>query len=221
MESYFPEYPKIETLFNRNPEDMKKVLPGVLRLPEFGLVNTWLVTEKVDGTNIRVLLTWEDEKPVVRFGGRTSAAQIQTTLLDYLAATFTIENLTQAFEPDVSVVLYGEGYGPKIQKCGGLYRSDVSFRLFDVAVIGEKRTWWLTWDNVVDVSMKLGIDTVPYLALEATTDQAIALVAGASATAMSDGGEGCEQEGIVARTDPYLHMRNGRRVVWKLKARDL
>jgi len=92
-------YPKIETLFRRGPDH--KVLEDQLRCPEFALVNRWVVTEKVDGTNIRVslepvrdtvlperILDWK-----VRFYGRTSRAQIPTFLLSYLQDTFTLEKM--------------------------------------------------------------------------------------------------------------------------------
>ena len=42
-------------------------------------------------------------------------------------------NLGEVF-PDGAAVLYGEGYGAKIQKGGGNYRADQDFVLFDVRV---------------------------------------------------------------------------------------
>ena len=219
LEVVFPEYPKIETLYNRNPENMKKVIAGDLRKQEFGLVDRWLVTEKVDGTNIRVLLGWNEGDPFIRFGGRTSAAQMSTSLLDYLSTTFTLDRVAAAFDEGTTAVLFGEGYGPKIQKGGGLYRVDISFRLFDVSVIGD-RTWWLNWNDVTDIAGKLDIQHVPVLGDDVTTDEAIGLVSLPSMTARADGGSGCAQEGVVARTDPGLLMRDGKRMVWKLKERD-
>ena len=47
------EYPKIITVFERD-EATGKVLPGRLKLAETALPKSWLVTEKVDGTNIRI-----------------------------------------------------------------------------------------------------------------------------------------------------------------------
>jgi len=101
LSSSHPEYPKIETLFKRGPDH--KVLEGQLRCPEFALVNDWRVTEKVDGTNIRVSLEpdpafGETDKLSsfgwkVRFYGRTSRAQIPTFLLEYLQDTFTLEKM--------------------------------------------------------------------------------------------------------------------------------
>jgi hypothetical protein len=220
-EGVFLEYPKIETLYNRDPENMRHVIPGELRKDEFGLLDRWLVTEKVDGTNMRVQLTTGiTGEPVVRFGGRTSRAQIPALILDYMTAAFPVEAVAAAFEPETTAVLFGEGYGARIQKSGGLYRGNVSFRLFDVAVIGE-RIWWLNWNDVVDIAAKLGVATVPVLAEHLSTADAIKLVESPSTVAHQDGGDGLVQEGIVARADPLLLMRDGKRMVWKLKASDL
>lgn len=92
-----PEYPKIETLFDRDKKTFK-VIEGQLRCPEFALVNRWVVTEKVDGINIRVVLK-PDDPPLwpwrVRFYGRTSRAQIPTFLLEYLKDTFKLERMVR------------------------------------------------------------------------------------------------------------------------------
>lgn len=55
------EYPKIETLFDRD-EVTHKVIVGKWRLPEFEYLqnNNWSFTEKIDGTNVRVM--WDKEK---------------------------------------------------------------------------------------------------------------------------------------------------------------
>ena len=104
------KYPKIETLWNRDPQT-HKVLPGELRLPEFGLVSRWLVTEKIDGTNVRIMLHADGS---VEYGGRTDNAQMPTTLIGYLTETFTREKMQATFQqnedgtwPEVAV--FGEG----------------------------------------------------------------------------------------------------------------
>jgi ATP-dependent RNA circularization protein (DNA/RNA ligase family) len=209
------EYPKIETLYVRD-ERTHKVLPGQIRLPEFSLVTQWLVTEKVDGTNIRVHLKHGE----VMYGGRTDAAQLHASLVEWLRTNLPAEKVCAAFEPHTEAILFGEGYGPKIQKGGGLYRSDVSFRLFDVAVVSPERLWWLGFEDVCDVAAKLEIGTVPILGYPLGIDEAIGLVRGASLVAQVDGGAGCEREGIVCRTEPLLLTRRGDRVMWKLKGRD-
>lgn len=136
------EYPKIESVFVRD-EQTHKFIDGQWRLPEFEYLKDceWLWTEKVDGTNIRVM--WDGQK--VRFGGKTDNAQIYVPLLDMLTAIFTVEAMTAVFPPaevqegredgSANVCLYGEGYGARIQKGGGNYNKDgVDFTLFDVRV---------------------------------------------------------------------------------------
>jgi hypothetical protein len=102
------EYDKIETLFKR---DGNFVVTEQLRDPVYGAFKKWRVTEKIDGTNIRVTLT-EDCKVVL--GGRTDAAQIPADLIQYLYETFAADKMRAAFWlPDesghiqpVRVVLY-------------------------------------------------------------------------------------------------------------------
>lgn len=130
------EYPKIETLLDRDPVTFK-VIEGKWRLPEFGYLAAcdWEFTEKVDGTNVRV--GWDGQ--ALRFGGKTDNAQMPTTLLTRLSEMFTPERLAATFgaATDTDVTLYGEGYGAKIQKGGGNYLSNgVDFVLFDVRVGG-------------------------------------------------------------------------------------
>lgn len=209
------EYPKIETLFVRNPETFS--VTAQPRLPEFSLVREWLLTEKIDGTNIRVEFV---SGVGVKFLGRTDNAQMPTFLLSYLTETFTPAKIAAAFpEPLTMGTLYGEGYGPKIQK-GGVYRSDgPSFRLFDVRV-GD---WWLNWPDVEDVARKLGIETAPIVGI--ATDLSVVaetVKAGSlSVVSVSEGGQdGALAEGVVARTNPLLLTRSGERLMWKLKRKD-
>lgn len=208
------EYPKIETLFERGLDHR---VTDKIRRPEWTQVGGWSVTEKIDGTNIRVHLDIEGK---VHFGGRTERAQVPAFLLDHLMETFPAEKMKAALWLDgvpADAVLFGEGYGPKIQKGGGNYRSDVSFRLFDVYV-GEK--WWLEWNNVVDVAAKLGITTPQLIFANAAWGaiEHLVRVGFASYAAKEDGGTGRQAEGIVARS-PFFN-RHGSRVMFKLKTKD-
>lgn len=221
------EYPKIETLWNRDDKTFK-VRQAELRCPEFAALRFWHVTEKIDGTNIRLMLDY-DPRPdapihapsIIRYGGRTEAAQLPATVVQMLQRDLPAEKVASAFDPDTTGVLFGEAYGPRIQKSGGLYRTDVGFRLFDVAVFGANgRVWWLTWENVEDVAKKLGIRTVPILNPHASLEEAIGYVQGKSVAAIEDGGAGLDREGIVARSEPPLFTRAGRRLMWKLKVKD-
>lgn len=127
------EYHKIQTLFKRDMErNGKTLLEGQWTLPEFEFLagNTWVFTEKVDGTNIRVML----QGGAITFGGKTDSAQIPAQLVTRLNERFLplAERMQEVFGCDAC--LYGEGYGAKIQKGGGNYRQDQDFVLFDVLV---------------------------------------------------------------------------------------
>ena len=208
------EYPKIETLYDRDVSTFK-VMPDNLRMAEFGIIKSWYVTEKVDGTNVRVMWSAENQKLI--FGGRTDNAQMPVTLMQHLSDTFKPEMF---FEFDTDVILFGEGYGEKIQKGGGNYRKGVGFRLFDI-LIGK---WWMEPDNVHNIADKFNIKTVPVV--DVITDlpksyEDLANIVGLeSSVAQEDDGAGLQPEGIVARSIPLLFCRNSMRLMWKLKYRD-
>ncbi len=127
------EYHKIQTLFKRDMTTKKKsLIDGQWTLPEFEYLanNRWIFTEKVDGTNIRVMF----KQGKVMFGGRTDSAQIPSQLVTRLNDRFIpmAESFQEVFGCDAC--LYGEGYGAKIQKGGDHYRSDQDFVLFDILV---------------------------------------------------------------------------------------
>lgn len=188
----------------------KTLIVGDWTLPEFEYLagNQWVFTEKVDGTNIRVIFC--DGK--VTFGGRTEDAQIPAQLVTRLNERFLplAAKLAEVF-PDGSAVLYGEGYGAKIQKGGGNYRADQDFVMFDVKC-GD---WWLQRADVEDVAGKLGIDVVPIIG-EGTLHDAVAR---AKSGIPSTWGA-FQAEGIVARPKTELKTRAGHRLIAKIKCRD-
>ena len=205
------EYHKIQTLFKRDMSSKRKTLiEGEWTLPEFEYLadNVWAFTEKVDGTNIRVIF----KDGGVIFGGRTDDAQIPAQLVTRLNERFLplASKLGEVFA-DGSAVLYGEGYGAKIQKGGGNYRADQDFVLFDVRV-GQR---WLQRSDVEDVAQKLGLDVVPVIG-EGTLHDAVALAKRGIRSTWGD----FEAEGIVARPKTELMTRSGHRLVAKIKCRD-
>jgi ATP-dependent RNA circularization protein (DNA/RNA ligase family) len=206
-----PEYHKIETLFERDKTTFV-VDPTRLKASVLGTISEWDVTEKIDGTNIRVMLSQSGE---VSFNGRTNSAQIPGDLVKYLVRTFPQDLLKSAIWIDgspVAAVLYGEGYGPGIQKCGGLYRPDKSFILFDVLVDGK---FWLDREAVVDVASKLGIDSVPYLG-RMTLQQIVEHVRSPFPSKLGT----ATAEGVVARPIETLFDKRMKRIIIKLKTRD-
>lgn len=209
------EYHKIQTVFLRDPENNHKtLLEGHWARPEFQYLahNPWVWTEKVDGTNIRVSVNPLGDG-AVKFGGRTDNAQIPAFLLDALAAQFqTPEQATKLAEqfPD-GAVLYGEGYGAKIQKGGGNYRSDQSFVLFDVRV-GK---WWLERQDVEEIAGTLGIEVAPVIGVGTLPEMVRAAKEGIN----SRWGD-FVAEGIVARPETELFARDGKRIITKIKCKD-
>lgn len=205
------EYHKIQTLFKRDMTSKHKtLLEGQWTLPEFEYLagNVWTFTEKVDGTNIRVIF----KDGGITFGGRTEDAQIPAQLVARLNERFLplAQRLGEVFA-DGQAVLYGEGYGAKIQKGGGNYRADQDFVLFDVRV-GQ---WWLQRADVEDVAQKLGLDVVPVIGEGPLHDA----VAQAKAGIRSTWGD-FQAEGIVARPKTELMARSGQRLIAKIKCRD-
>ena len=205
------EYNKIETVFNRDTTGTKKLIRGDWRneAVEYLKDSKWQFTEKFDGTNIRVI--WDGH--YISFAGRTDKATIPQPLMEYLNNTFSTPEVEQLFEQtygDKQVILFGEGYGPKIQK-GGNYREDVSFILFDV-LVGEnyqERKW------VEQTATMLGIDVVP-IVLEGTINEAIAFVEGHPKSTMGT----AFMEGVVGRPAVELRDRTGKRIIVKIKYED-
>lgn len=207
------EYPKTENLYASSEDHRSRGPEYGYKAPGADQIAKWLVTEKVDGTNMRVIFE-PNSSPSVKILGRSDRANVHPDLYRHMADTFTDAKLCEAF-PDVDgiVILYGEGFGPGIQKAGVAYGGDKRFSLFDVKV-GD---WWLSWANVCDVARKLDIPTVPLLAADVDLETAKALVH--TSELLPAGSE--HIEGIVCRTDPYLFDQRGKRVMFKYKVRDL
>lgn len=113
----------------------------------------------------------------------------------------------------MSVVLFGEGYGAKIQKGGGNYRSDVSFILFDVYL--PEQNLWLKRDALEDIAKTFGIDVVP-IVLTGTLQEAVDFVKQKPKSTI--GVE--DMEGLVCKPAVDMLDRMRRRVIVKVKVRD-
>lgn len=204
-------YHKIETLFNRDMEGSKRLIEGDYRNESVKFLKDlpWQFTEKIDGTNIRIF--WDGHK--ITYGGRTEQASIPTHLMNKLIALFGNDETEQLFEQifgEKEVILFGEGYGAKIQS-GGLYRSDVSFILFDVMINGN----YQPRETVECIAKQFNLEIVPII-FEGTLDEGIAYV---KSKPMSTIGK-APMEGLVARPKVELNDRCGNRLIVKIKVRD-
>jgi ATP-dependent RNA circularization protein (DNA/RNA ligase family) len=204
------EYHKIETLYERDEATHRLKPELILKNRVYGIVNPWTWTEKIDGTNIRVI--WKDGK--LSFGGKTDNAQIHAELVKWLYAHVTPEALTAAFPPDVTdAVIYGEGYGPGIQKGGGLYADEKKLIVFDVRV----GAWWLSDESMRDVASKLSLDAVPLIGEMSLADATEKVRAGFPS--LINGGK-AQAEGMVGRPSEALFDKKGSRLIVKLKTKD-
>ena len=204
------EYHKIETLYERD-EKTHRIKPElILKNSVYGLLKTWQFTEKIDGTNIRLI--WQSEPESLRIGGKTDNAQIHVELISNIEGLELREKFREVF-PAASVALYGEGYGAGIQK-GGDYSPTKKFILFDVLVDAK---WWLNWENTCDVARKLGLDTVPYIG-EMTLEDATRMVRKGFQSRLNDGK--AKAEGLVGRPAEALFDKKGARLIVKLKTKD-
>lgn len=246
-------YHKIQTLFKRHLDGPKKgkMIKGEWTTPELEYLagNEWEFTEKVDGTNIRICIKRIEDSLYVEFGGRSDNASIPAPLMNWLKDMFpnshpsrrsgngrdAIVGLWMLDNNLDEVILFGEGYGPKIQN-GDKYREDPAFVLFDVK-IGD---WWLARDDVDDIASKLGIESVPVIGTGTLLD-AIDIVSSGltwdkhgkmtnwggvdSANKRRFSGlksrwGNFEAEGIVARPVVPMFDRKGQRIICKIKAVD-
>lgn len=201
------KYHKIQTVWERDHNNnYKTLIAGAWATPAFEYLaqNHWVYTEKVDGTNIRII--WDGER--IEFRGRTDRAQIPPFLLDALRENTDPVDFANVF--DAPVCLYGEGYGPKIQR-GGKYRADASFVLFDVK-IGR---YWLHRIDVETIAAALGLGVVPIIG-DGTLLEMIATVR----SGLRSQWGGFEAEGIVARPAVPMFDRRGKRIITKIKGRD-
>ena len=213
------EYHKIQTIFKRDMANRGKIMEGTFSEPEFEYLknNEWVFTEKVDGTNIRVM--WNGKAIV--FGGKTDNAQIPAFLVTRLEELFLGIQKRKLFEEvfapkeqdeEIKVCLYGEGYGAKIQKGGGNYiPNGVDFVLFDVK-IGD---WWLQRENIEDIATKFKLKTVPVIG-KGTLKEMVEMT---KKGFKSQWGEFIA-EGIVPKPATELRTRGGDRIITKIKYKD-
>ena len=210
----YKKYPKINTIWKRD-ENTHKILTEQFSRKEFKALDLWEISEKMDGTNIRVFFRPHENK--ITFEGRHDDSDIPRYILEELHKIFNTQSLLKCFDKGEEIVLYGEGYDNRIGNI--LYNIDTGFMLFDVLV----DDWWLERDNVHDVAVKLNIPHVPSFGLMTTYD-AISFVKDGMAKGYVkshiNGRSDVIPEGIVARSVPLMLFRDHTPVMWKLKVRD-
>ena len=205
------EYPKIPNIFKREEHGNNRLIIGEFTSPELEYLFDvpWTATEKVDGTNIRVM--WDGYS--VSYAGRTDRANIPGHLMARLDEIFGGPDKEEIFEQHFGnkpVILFGEGFGEKIQKGGGLY-GPVDFILFDVFIDGV----WLRREAVEGIAGYFGVRAVPNLGSVSLATW-VEFIRCRPKSRLRD----AEMEGIVCRPDVELLDRRGNRIIVKIKCRD-
>lgn len=197
-------YPKIQNLFKFDPATKGRTNEFTCEEFRYLQNNLWWCTEKVDGTNVRLIF---DDTGQLEIRGRTDKARLHETLIA------AIEVLVQAFPVELhGLTLYGEGYGGKIQK-GKEYRPDPSFILFDVWSHDAQR--FLDWPFVTEVAAACQLQHVPLVG-PISLWKAYQLVQEGLPSTLKDG----YAEGLVCRPTVPLYTPHGERVIVKVKHRD-
>ena len=205
-------YHKIETVFLRDTNGTKKLIDGAYsnETVKFLADLEWEFTEKIDGTNIRIY--WDGHK--ISFAGRTDKSEIPQHLLEKLNSIFNNTETEELFEQtfgEKEVILFGEGYGAKIQGVGKQYRNDVGFILFDVIIGGNYQSRMC----VEQIAQCFNLEIVPVV-LTGTIKQAVEFVKNKPKSTIGT----AFMEGVVGRPKVELQDRTGKRVIVKIKAND-
>jgi len=227
------KYPKMQNLYARcsdveykGTKKWMKYNTNEFKVPAFGYVTDgWVYTEKIDGMNIRIKLKRVNGHIEWKLCGRTDKADIPQDLLINVETMLTgvadvlYEQLMQG-----SLTLYGEGYGPGIQKGGGDYRSEKGFVLFDVFVHtydGETDGFFMPWSSMCMWAEDVGLDVVKERYSDADPDELDVVVRNGFHSYMH-----CDKmaEGIIARQrdhDLYFYDSGSmKRLMFKLKTKD-
>lgn len=208
------KYTKIDTIFERDLNGTKKLIEGKFRdkTVEFLKDNEWICTEKIDGMNIGVV--WDGH--TVSYQGRTERAQIPTALLDNLNECFGGSINEELFEQkfgEMQVILFGEGYGRRIQVKRG-YKSKPKFILFDVYL--PEQDLWLERTSIEDIAQTFNIEVIP-IVMRATLQEAVDFVKTKPKSILNDD---IDMEGLVCKPAVDLLSRVGKRMIVKIKVED-
>lgn len=208
------KYTKIDTIFERDIDGTKKLMEGKFRdkTVEFLKDNEWICTEKIDGMNIGIV--WDGH--TVSYQGRTERAQIPAALLDSLNECFGGSINEELFEQkfgEMQVILFGEGYGRRIQVKRG-YKSKPKFILFDVYL--PEQDLWLEREFIEDIAQTFNIEAVP-IVMRTTLQEAVGFVKTKPKSVLNDD---INMEGLVCKPAVDLLSRVGKRLIVKIKVED-
>ena len=209
------KYPKISTLFPFNKEIKKFDSTKGFANENVGFLvhHTWLWSEKIDGTNVRI--HWDGYN--LSYKGRKDNSEFSAEQDEFLAVEIANMDLGQLIEQtfgEKEVYIFGELHGKNIQKAGPLYSDQYQFRVFDMKVNGIWINRLVKLEEIANGI--LGLEVAP-LILVGTIDDAIRHVKVNTKSTFSD----APLEGLVGVPMGGLLDNQGRRIAVKVKKRDL
>src|SRR5574344_586352 len=203
------EYKKIKNVLLQNAKTKQIV---VFAEPFNSLQNiNWIGTEQIDGINIQI--HWDGF--VVKTVDQNSNTVIPKELAKLLHTMFECKEMEYVFENvfgKKEVLLYGEGYGGKIQK-GKEYSITPNFILFDIMVNGVM----LRREEVLNAATKLGIKCVP-IVFRGTLREAANFIKGHPVSTLGSGKH--EMEGLILQPNcENLYLLNNNNTYETIKCK--
>jgi hypothetical protein len=217
-----PTYHKIQNPFKMDPETRTRSEEFGWTSDEFRFLrrNEWRLSEKIDGTNVRIM--WDGAH--ITFNGKTDGAQMPGGLVQFLQGMFGTPEMLERFSVTFGtqpITIYGEGFGGKIQG-GSKYSPTSIFAAFDVRI----EEYWLKHPDFVASCESLGIPRVPVLLKPFdggeiwTLDEAIDYARKGFSSNYARGELYVPAEGVIAKPTTELRTRLGERIVIKIKTLD-
>jgi len=198
-------YPKIQSIWKRDPENKMVIIPGSYSLEEISSVKKWVVQEKVDGTNIRIRLS-PDKEP--EFYGRNDDSDIPSFVRERLRELFP------EYMRSEPTWLFAEAYGPKIQANGALYADHIELCVFDKVINGI----WTDPDELSSWTCEFMAANIAPIIGEYTLDEVVELIQTKPTSIIAT--YDCPMEGFVLKTNPVLFRDNGEPLYCKIKVKD-
>lgn len=203
------EYQKIETLYKFDNETKRFRKEFYNPIVEYLKDCKWIGTEKIDGTNVRVL--WNGHN--FEFGGRTDKATLPKELLQILQNTFNydMEILFEQKFGEKEVLLFMESYAGKIQN--GAYKGSEKVIGFDIMV----NSIYLDKKVSEQIFEELGIKFVPVIEFN-NLQGCIDFVKNHQSSIIQPESQ---MEGLVCYPAVRLYDHQGNRIIVKIKNKDL
>lgn len=207
------EYQKIQNLYAFDPTIRKYKKEFFNPIVEYLKDLKWIGTEKIDGTNTRII--WDGFS--FHFMGRTNMSKIEENkeLINILNEKFIAKNdMEIVFEQmfgKKQVILFVEAYGGKIQN--GAYKCNTNIIGFDIMVDGTYLDKFVS----KEIFEKIGIDFVPMIQFN-NLQEAIDYVKTHEASIKYPD---CKLEGLVCFPPCRIYDNKHDRVIVKIKGKEL